>query len=470
MPVPVITIAQMREWEGATWAADITESSVIERVGKAVADHIRKMTRRGDKILLLAGKGHNGDDVRAAQPHLTDRDVSLLEVTAPAETLSDLSIAISNCTLIVDGLFGIGINRPLKEEWQSLIQAINQTGIPILAVDVPSGLNGDSGQVEGAAIRANTTVTVGAPKTGLVATRADEFVGQLHVIEDTGLLPCPCTSDIQWILPSDFKKFPPHRSVASHKGSFGHVAIFAGSLGYHGAGVLAARGSIQARPGLVTLFTHELVYGPVAAQLQAAMVHPWRGGQKLPQTCNAIVFGPGLASETFPPALKNELRGFWNESPLPVVADASSLDWLPTGPGAKSVPRVMTPHPGEAARLLKTTTAEVQANRPAAVRELSKRYAGCWVVLKGHQTVIGRNTGPIYINSSGNPFLAQGGSGDVLAGFLGGLLAQPALVANVEKTITYAVWQHGASADLLTEIKPNWTVEDLIQYLGSVDA
>jgi NAD(P)H-hydrate epimerase len=130
--------------------------------------------------------------------------------------------------------------------------------------------------------------------------------------------------------------------------------------------------------------------------------------------------------------------------------------------------RVITPHPGEAARLLKMPSKNVQADRRAALRELSRRYGNCWVVLKGHQTLIGRDTGDIFVNPSGNPHLAQGGSGDALAGFIAGLLAQPALQADPAKTIRYAVWQHGLAADHLQMTRRNWVVEDLIETLGNV--
>jgi NAD(P)H-hydrate epimerase len=135
--------------------------------------------------------------------------------------------------------------------------------------------------------------------------------------------------------------------------------------------------------------------------------------------------------------------------------------------GPKGAVRVITPHPGEAARLLKMSSAQVQADRPAALRELSARFGQCWVVLKGHQTLIGRSTGDIAVNSSGNPLLAQGGSGDVLAGYIAGLLAQPALQEDVSLTLRYAVWQHGATADALSAQRSNWIVEDLAAEIGT---
>jgi NAD(P)H-hydrate epimerase len=153
---------------------------------------------------------------------------------------------------------------------------------------------------------------------------------------------------------------------------------------------------------------------------------------------------------------------------MPVVADASALDWLPTGATRTHAARVMTPHPGEAARLLKASTSTVLANRPSALRELSRRWGNCWVVLKGHQTLVGRSTGDIYFNPSGNPKLAQGGSGDVLAGYLAGLLAQPTIQGDPLTVVRYAVWQHGAAADALSARQRVWTTEDLIPMLGQV--
>jgi len=148
--------------------------------------------------------------------------------------------------------------------------------------------------------------------------------------------------------------------------------------------------------------------------------------------------------------------------------DASALQWLPEGPCPENALRVMTPHPGEAAKLLKISAAEVQEDRPHALRALSRRWGNCHVVLKGHQTMIGRERDDILVNCSGNPHLAQGGSGDLLAGYVAGLLAQPALQKEPIKTISYAIWGHGAAADALQRSRPNWTVEDLADELGNV--
>ena len=166
--------------------------------------------------------------------------------------------------------------------------------------------------------------------------------------------------------------------------------------------------------------------------------------------------------------MKTAARKLWQQSAAAMVVDASALDWLPQeSPVLENAIRVVTPHPGEAARLLGVSTAEVQADRPKALREISRRLGDCWVVLKGQQTLIGRSSGELLVNSSGNPHLAQGGSGDVLAGFLAGLLAQRALQADPFKTIGYGVWQHGAAADRLTQTSENWVIEDLAREIGN---
>jgi hydroxyethylthiazole kinase-like uncharacterized protein yjeF len=469
MSLPIISVEQMREWEKATWASGQTESEVIARVGKLVARRALQLTQSGETIAILAGKGHNGDDVRAALPYLPERNIILLDVLDPQTALEKFCVATQSSqkpNLILDGLFGIGLSRPLNAEWQKLMAAVNETKIPVLAIDVPSGIDADTGEVRGSAIEAAITLTLAAPKRGLLSPNAIPYVGRLEVAPDIGLVSCPFSSVINWMCANDFENFPPPRKVVSHKGTYGHLSIVAGSLGYHGAAVLAARGASQAQPGLVTVFTPENVYLPVASQLQAAMVHAWKSAGEFPESCSAILFGPGLAAKGLPEALKKETIKVWEQSSLPVIADASALDWLPVVRNFPNALRVITPHPGEAARMLSISTDAVQADRVAALRKLSARYGNCLVVLKGHQTLVGKSEGEIFVNSSGNPFLAQGGSGDVLAGYISGLLAQPALQSDPLKTIRYAVWRHGAAADHLSVNQPGWTIDDLVQNLG----
>jgi ADP-dependent NAD(P)H-hydrate dehydratase / NAD(P)H-hydrate epimerase len=469
MPIPVLNLTQMRAWEKSTWATGQREAEVIKRVGKRIARRARKLTRTGDTIVILAGKGHNGDDARATKAHLDERKVKFLELLLPAGDLLKVEMALrEKPALVIDGIFGIGLNRPLAEAWQKIIAAVNASKIPVLAVDVPSGLNAETGETFGAAIEAAVTLTVGAPKIGMLAQAAWPYVGRLEVADDVGLVPCSAKSELNWTLAEDFENFPPARMVAGHKGTFGHTVIIAGSFGYHGAGVLTAHGAQRAQPGLVTLFTQPEVYAPVAAQLAAAMVNVWTPEIKLPENASAILIGPGLAAKKDSAELKNFTRQLWRESKAPLIVDASALDFLAAENFPENAIRVLTPHPGEAARLLETTAEKIQANRVQSLRDLSKKFGGAWIVLKGSQTLVGRSEGDIFVNPSGNPQLAQGGSGDLLGGFITGLLAQPALQTDAGKTIRHAVWQHGAAADKLQAARTNWTIEDLAAEIGNV--
>jgi NAD(P)H-hydrate epimerase len=413
----------------------------------------------------------HGLDAAALAPHLADRRIEMLELGDPAARQPELEAALERQpALVVDGLFGIGLKRPLTAAWAAFVETVNRARRPVLAVDVPSGLDADTGTAVSAAIQARWTLTVGAPKTGLLATQAAPFVGRLEVMADVGLVPCPISSDLQWTLPADFRDYPPPRPADGHKGTFGHLLILAGSLGFHGAAVLAARSAQRARPGLISVFTSEAVYLPVAAQLQAVMVHPWQPPTRWPENATALVIGPGLAAAELPGELSREALWWWREARFPILCDASALDWLRHTASSAPGQRVLTPHPGEAARLLRTTPAGVETDRGGALRELAREYGADWVVLKGRHTVIGGREGPVFVNPSGNPGLAQGGSGDALAGYLGGLLAQPALQTDLLTALRFGVWQHGATADALTARRPNWTVENLVDGLGEVTA
>src|SRR5438128_259341 len=232
MPLPIISVAQMREWEKATWASGQTEAAVIEQAGKAIARKAERLTRSGEFIIVLAGKGHNGDDARVAVEAIADRAVHLVRVIDPVAASAQITPLLARKpALVIDGLFGIGLNRSLGLEWMKLIRQINASGRPVLAVDVPSGLNADTGEPLDESVRAAHTLTLGAAKQGLLTPAAWPFVGRLEVASDIGLIPYPFTTEVSMIVPEDFLDFPPPRPVGGHKGIFGHVAIIAGSFG-----------------------------------------------------------------------------------------------------------------------------------------------------------------------------------------------------------------------------------------------
>ena len=468
MSLQVITVEQMRHWEAASWKAGKSEAEVIAQVGSILAKRALDLTEFDDKILLIAGKGHNGDDVRAMATNLPDRNVTLIEVIEPVNSLDKLRASLSTKPqLVIDGLFGIGINRVLDKDWIDFILEVNERQLPVLSVDVPSGIDATTGEVHGAAIRANETLTLGAPKTGLFKLASTNYVGRLRTEPEIGLLKLNETKKLQLNEEKDFSKFPPLRPASGHKGTFGHVGIVAGSLGYHGAAVLAAQAASRSQPGLVTLMTPKEVFVPVASQLQSVMVHPLTPNNIEFKSATFLLIGPGMAAEGLHEDIKDKTDQMWHESPIPMLIDASALDWLTAGDISSKSIRVITPHPGEAARLLECTTADIQDDRVKSLQDLSAKFGNCWVVLKGRHTLIGKTKGNVFINPTGNPSLGQGGSGDILAGYLAGLLAQPLLQKDVVKTLSYGVWQHGAAADNLNDFKSNWTIEELSQQIGN---
>lgn len=471
MPEPILSVARMRDRESRTWAAGVAPSSVIQRAGMAVASTALGMTRPGASVLVLAGRGHNGDDAEVASGHLTGREVTFLRLTE-SEGFARAHAWLERhrgCwdALVVDGLFGIGLNRPLEGVWAGLVEGVNGSGVPVLAVDVPSGLDADTGRPLGIAVKAARTLTLGSVKGGLVADSAAPWVGRLELASDIGLVAEEGSANCWWTEARDFAGYPPRRLESAHKGTFGHVVVVAGSAGYHGAAVLAARGALRARPGLVSVVTDERCYVPVASSMQSPMVRAWGGERWDGEGVTAVVAGPGLAAGSLSPAWRMELVRLWREATCPVVVDASALGWLESG-GTCAGLRVVTPHPGEAGRLLGLGAAEVQADRMRALEALVSRWPGTqlWVVLKGRHTLVGASGQGIWVNSSGNPGLAQGGSGDVLAGYLGGLLAQPGLARDAGRALRHGVWRHGAVADALEATGEAWTSEDLAAAMG----
>ncbi len=464
----------MRAREERTWAAGVKPDAVIRRAGIAVAEAVRRMAPGLGPVLVLAGRGHNGDDAEVAAERLEDRESTLVRLRDPGDSDSfdrARSWLVAHRgrrdAVVVDGLFGIGLNRPLEGRWADLVAEVNDSGVPVLAVDSPSGLDADTGRPMGPTVRASRTLTLGAVKRGLLAESAADHVGRLELAWDIGLLPSEEGEGTWWTLAEDFAGYPPRRSESAHKGTFGHVVVVAGSLGYHGAAVLAARGALRARPGLVTVLTEERCYLPVASSVQSAMVRPWAGEAWNAPGITALVIGPGLASPGLSPAWRTETLRVWREARCPVVVDASALDWLPAG-GRTAGLRIVTPHPGEAGRLLGVGAAEVRNDRMGGVRRLLARWEGTdlWVVLKGRHTLIGGGATGVWVNSSGNPGLAQGGSGDVLSGYLGGLLAQPELSRDAGLAVRHGVWRHGAVADALEATGDAWTTEDLAEAMG----
>lgn len=467
------TVAEIREIEHAALAA-LPPGTLMQRAGQSAAKAALELSARpfGDaKVLVLAGPGNNGGDALEAACRLEQAgmQVTVLHDADPATQSidarqalqrardnsvrfadpSDLSgISSIHWTLVVDGIFGIGLMRPLAGAWRSVVETINTLRCPVLALDVPSGLNADTGNIvgpDGIAVRASHTITFIGDKPGLHTCDGRDYAGRIQVarldIERKHFKsPRAHLNEVK-----SFAEALHPRVHNSHKGSYGDVAVIGGARGMGGAPILAARAAAKSGAGRV--FAALLEDSPAYDTAQPELM--FRCASEFDFSSATLVAGPGLGTSR---AAHDVLaRALHAEVPLVLDADALNLVALEPGLQQKLARRgaatILTPHPLEAARLLATSGAGVQADRLAAARELAQRF-GATVVLKGSGTVIARSNGHVAINTTGNPALATAGSGDVLAGICGALLAQgwPEWDAAAG-----AVWLHGHAADMLVE-------------------
>ncbi len=432
------------------------EPPLMARAGAALAAEIaRSLPDAEAPLLIVAGPGNNGGDALVAARLLMERGVAPAVVLAgdPLRLPPDARAALDawravggeildeiperRWALAVDGLFGIGLTRPVEGRAAELIDRINRLGCPILAVDVPSGLCADTGRVLGVAVGASRTLTFIAGKPGLYTLDGPDHCGEVG-IDTLGLAiddPEGCL-----IAPALFQTHLRPRPRNSHKGSFGSAGIVGGAPGMAGAALLAARAALGLGAGRVYVGMIEaLPVDPMQPELMLRTPGDTLG------LATALAVGPGLGDSAQALAqLRHAIA-----APLPLVLDADALNLLAAHPvlfakvSRRGTPTILTPHPAEAARLLGTSTEAVQADRVAAALALAGRSQAL-VALKGCGTIVARPDGRWHVNASGNPGLATAGSGDVLAGMIAALLAQawPA-----EAALLAAVHLHGRAAD-----------------------
>lgn len=428
-------------------------------------------------VLLLAGSGNNGGDslALARMLHLAGVPVRLhalpprsAEAQAQTAILEHLGLPIhplqavdptlpddlADAALIVDGLFGVGLNRALSDHLQDVLQRVNAAA-DCLALDVPSGLDGQTGMALPLAVQARRTLCFGWPKTGLLSDVAADAVGELWVA-DIGLPPALVTDCRRRITtPAACRSrlaTLAQRRLDSHKGDFGRVLLLGGSPTMPGAILLATAAALAVGPGYVTVALPESLIPTAAARFPAAMFQPLPGaGQAdlspLLAQASVVALGPGLGQS---PAAGHLVEQVLADALVPVLLDADALNLAAAHPEwvrARSAPTLLTPHAGEAARWLGTTAAEVQADRWTALSRLTD-LTGATVVLKGSRTLIGSADGRAWVNVSGSPALARGGSGDGLTGLIAALLAQGLDAPTAART---AVWWHGAAAEQAVE-------------------
>jgi NAD(P)H-hydrate epimerase len=484
----VVTAEQMRELDRLTIERyGVPSLTLMERAGAAIAEAILKRfsapAKRG--VLVVAGKGNNGGDgfvvARLLKKKRIPCEVALLARQSDlspdaahnlraflklkgrvseigAGNLDLLSQGLHKSGLIVDAILGTGMSNDVRGLFADAIELMNASGKPIVAVDIPSGLDSDKGTPLGVGIQAEMTVALGYPKLGEVIYPGLDYAGDL-VVADIGIdgravkEVAPRTEllereTVRWLVP--------RRRADTHKGTYGHLVVVAGSRGKTGAAILACRAAMRSGAGLVTLAAPRALNAIFASSLVEVMTEPlgedgrdkmeslsdeqWR---ELLAHRNALLFGPGIGVID---ATQNNLRWLLRNLDMPWVVDADGLNnltlELPRLRHAKTAP-ILTPHPGEMARLIGNDTAAVNADRVGVARRFVVEHR-CHLVLKGARTVIATADGKVFINPTGNPGMASAGMGDVLAGILAAFLCQG---LSAEDAMKLGVYLHGFVGD-----------------------
>jgi ADP-dependent NAD(P)H-hydrate dehydratase / NAD(P)H-hydrate epimerase len=456
---------------------------LMENAAMAVVDAIFEHYPNCERASIFCGTGSNGGDGLAVARHLENRGVvpSLFIVgdrskfagdaaknlticerlALPTHQVTDLDslnsalVHAADADVVVDALFGTGLNRAPEGIYAETIRSMNELALPIVAVDVPSGANASSAEPFDPCVQAAVTVTFAAPKLCHVFEPAAVFCGEVVVADIS--IPDAAIQDENVMLalttPADVRPLIAPRLASTHKGTYGHVGIVAGSPGRTGAAVMCARGAIRTGAGLVTVATDPEAAKLVNAGSIESMTYPLETAWSRPEVTNflqgkdAVLVGPGLRDDEESYAF---IRDIVNEIAQPLVIDASALNAF-AGRAKEINPRnrqrVITPHPGEMARLLALTTNDVLANRIDIARQAA-RLCNSVVVLKGHQSLIADSEGHVNVNPTGNPGMASGGMGDVLGGMIAAFLARG---IDPFDAACAAVYLHGFAGDLLKE-------------------
>lgn len=478
---------------------------LMERASLGVADAMEEIFPKMDRVVILCGRGNNGGDGLALARHLHQRGYQVeVFLFAPQTGLrgdarknlriaKNIGMSIHTITgrralqryfpfwmegdVVVDALFGTGLKGPLQGFWEEVVERINHLPKPVVAVDIPSGLSGDTPEILGPAVQAAVTVTLGTLKLPHIFPPARDLCGEV-VVADIGIPQEVLESlgDTFLITPESLQGLLTPRPRDSHKGTFGHVVILAGSRAKRGAASLAAQGAYRAGVGLVTLASVPEVIATTLNHCREAMGFPllanpegnisWENLPKLfafMEDKDAVVVGPGLGTNRETADL---IRTFLKGCSKPLVLDADVFTAFQGDPmelRELSAPALLTPHPGELARLMGKTAREVQKDRLKASRE-AVRLTNCAVLLKGELSLLSLPGGKTYVNPTGNPGMATGGMGDVLSGILGGLFAQG---LSVEDAGRLGVFLHGLAGDMAKEVlgEEGLMAGDLLDHL-----
>lgn len=521
----ILTPEEMRAVDKRAIEAGFPELLLMEIAGRAVAEKAGFIleedghghhhpgeakqdfsNQREREVLVIAGKGNNGGDglvaaryldmwgfsvkiiLLAEEDDLTEstltnynlcklRDIEILSIRNPAGYREEIANLMNRADLVIDALLGTGIKGTVKEPYSGLIRMMNSLAFRILAVDIPSGIDGRTGAVMGEAVQADYTLTMAFPKIGLVVYPGREHCGDIEIVDlgiplDLVLAEKPA----HFMLDEEEVRFLlPERPGDSHKGTFGRVGVIGGSAGMSGAPFLSAFAALKVGAGLVRVAVPEEIQSIVAAyspELMTLGLESLEGPltekniervNTLMEESTVLAVGPGLGTS---PGSRKLVSKILREFPGPLVLDADginsleSLDLLAQKKGTL----ILTPHPGEMARLTGRSSREIQASRIETARTFAAEH-GVYLILKGAATVIAFPDGVIYLNPSGNDGMATAGSGDVLTGILAGLLASG---VEVEDAVVLAPYLHGLAGDLAASELTTYsmTAGDIIAYLG----
>jgi NAD(P)H-hydrate epimerase len=443
LPVALYSTAQIRALDAhAIESLGVSGYTLMKRAGEAALRYLRTRWPMAHRIVIVCGNGNNGGDgyvlarlARDARWHVhvialeppragSDAEHACSDWVATGGSVLDADAALPPAEVVVDAIFGTGLARAPEGVARRWIEAINSSGRPVLALDVPSGVNSDSGEVPGVAVRADATASFVAHKRGLFTGAARDHCGQVGLdalgVPQSVFAATP--PDALLLDAATIRQWLPPRLDNAHKGNFGHVLAIGGDAGMGGAIRLAGEAALRAGAGLVSVATraaHVTALNAARPELMAAGVEGPQELDALLQRASVVAVGPGLGQRAWGHALWHAALG----AGKPQVLDADALNLLARDRSAVRGDAILTPHPGEAARLLDIDTAAIAKDRFAAARAIAQRYSAV-TVLKGAGTLIASPGGELAVCPWGNPGMASGGMGDVLTGVIAGLLAQ----------------------------------------------
>lgn len=444
LPLPLYRASQVRALDRiAIEEMGIPGVCLMERAGSSAFAVLQSCWSKARRIIVLCGTGNNGGDgyVLARLAYLAGYDVTVLQLgdttnlkgdaRTTYESMIDVGLQVqvfaekklTIVDVVVDALLGTGLDREVMGEWRKVIESVNRCDCPVLSIDIPSGLHSDNGTILGVAIRASATISFIGLKQGLFTGEGPDYCGEIY-FDDLKVPPLTykqVKSPVNRIDAEQLKILLPKRSRVAHKGTFGHVLIIGGDRGMTGAARLAAEAAARVGAGKVSLATrsaHAELMNLTRPEIMAHGVETLEELEPLIEKASVVAIGPGLGQSVWAHTLFEGVKNLHK----PLVMDADALNLLAKLP-FRLIQGVITPHPGEAARLLERTISSVQQDRFAAVQALQLRFGGV-CVLKGAGSLVADDKGEIGVCTFGNPGMACGGMGDVLTGVIAGLLAQ----------------------------------------------